>query len=903
MIPLKLHLKNFLSYGEQAQVIDFAPYPLICLSGKNGHGKSALLDAITWALWGQARKTIGTAKADQGLLRLGQTQMMVILDFIFNEQQYRVRREYMQTYGKPYAALDFGLLDPQTEAFISLTDKTIRDTQHKIDSLLRLDFESFINSAFLRQGHANEFSQKSPKERKEVLANILGLNQYEVIKKLATEKIKNATNEQHNVRILHEQACAELEKIPTLEAALLTTTTSLIRYAEEEKIITQRKLHLEQEKNTVLMQQKELAMLNFKWEQLDQQQQSALVKLRELVLTWRTVNKQQRSLPDQQALEQEKATHIAALKTYQSQQQKSLELREQFLKHKENTHLLEKQLADQRAIQLNTHKLAVEQLTLAQKSGLLSIKEAEQNLEQIKTEHTNAMAIMHKFDTEIAELSKDDDSSIHIREKQFEKRKEFYQRYAAYGNMLTTELTQLAHKQQLSLDDENPCCPLCDQNLSAARRRFLKTKFVKEEAHVQHGINRIARTLKKLKLILVEQHASLENIRKNKEKCSLLRVQRTEAHNTITRLMSAGLTYTHKISTLKNDAAALVQNIAHAHTVLMSAEQKPVQSPELTLALAQGKQLENELSALRYDPGAHQLQIHALEKVEKQLTQYAHTMKNVVQQQERATEISTQCMQLKTVKSTMQALKKQTENYALCASHLITLSEQEQKLQTHVLELQQAKGLLLQEKGRLEHQQEIMVKVGKSIAEQKILLKTFTETIEEYHIIANALGKDGIQALLIEDALPEIEHEANVLLGKLTNNQAHIVIESLRDLKKGGLKETLDIKISDAVGIRPYELFSGGEAFRIDFALRIAISKLLARRAGTSLQTLIIDEGFGSQDEEGLGHIMDALYKIQDDFAKIIIVSHLPSMKDQFPVHLVVEKGPQGSRVQVIEQG
>src|SRR5204862_5189299 len=116
-----------------------------------------------------------------------------------------------------------------------------------------------------------------------------------------------------------------------------------------------------------------------------------------------------------------------------------------------------------------------------------------------------------------------------------------------------------------------------------------------------------------------------------------------------------------------------------------------------------------------------------------------------------------------------------------------------------------------------------------------------------------------------------------------------LFIESIRDLKKGGSKETLDIKISDALGIRPYELFSGGEAFRIDFALRIAIAKLLARRAGTSLQTLIIDEGFGSQDEEGLTNIMEAIYKIQDDFSKIIIVSHLPSMKDQFPVHFFIE--------------
>ena len=91
MIPLKLELKNFLSYGPKLQAIDFGSYPLICLSGKNGHGKSALLDAMTWALWGQARKTSGTVKPDAQLLRHGQSSMMVIFDFLFNDQTYRSR--------------------------------------------------------------------------------------------------------------------------------------------------------------------------------------------------------------------------------------------------------------------------------------------------------------------------------------------------------------------------------------------------------------------------------------------------------------------------------------------------------------------------------------------------------------------------------------------------------------------------------------------------------------------------------------------------------------------------------------------------------------------------------------------------------------------------------------------
>src|SRR5690606_644660 len=117
-------------------------------------------------------------KADEGLLRLGQTSMQVILDFAFNGRHYRIKREFSLLPSKPYANLEFGIIDPDTKAVIPLTDKTIRATQEKIQSVIGLDYESFINSAFLRQGNSNEFSHKSPKDRKEILASILGLGNY-----------------------------------------------------------------------------------------------------------------------------------------------------------------------------------------------------------------------------------------------------------------------------------------------------------------------------------------------------------------------------------------------------------------------------------------------------------------------------------------------------------------------------------------------------------------------------------------------------------------------------------------------------------------------------------------------------------------------------------------------------
>ena len=233
----------------------------------------------------------------------------------------------------------------------------------------------------------------------------------------------------------------------------------------------------------------------------------------------------------------------------------------------------------------------------------------------------------------------------------------------------------------------------------------------------------------------------------------------------------------------------------------------------------------------------------------------------------------------------------------------LLLQNQEYLIDQKLQEISLKKEKLILQQGSIAEQDKILDQKNKEYNDQKCNLDTLSKEIEDYKAISTALGKDGIQALLIEDAIPEIENEANILLGRMTDNQSHIIIESLKDLKSGGTKETLDIKISDPLGLRPYELFSGGEAFKIDFALRIAISKLLARRAGASLQTLIIDEGFGSQDEEGLAHIMNIIYKIQEDFEKIIVVSHLNSMKEQFPVHFLVHKTPQGSLIKVVEQG
>ncbi len=173
--------------------------------------------------------------------------------------------------------------------------------------------------------------------------------------------------------------------------------------------------------------------------------------------------------------------------------------------------------------------------------------------------------------------------------------------------------------------------------------------------------------------------------------------------------------------------------------------------------------------------------------------------------------------------------------------------------------------------------------------------------MKTYEILEAAFSKDGIQALIIENAIPEIEDEANEILNKLTGGRMSVRFLSQRALQSGKQVETLDLLISDGgESERRYELFSGGEAFRINFAVRIALSKLLARRAGASLEMLAIDEGFGTQDEEGKDRIVEAINAIKSDFKKIIVVTHLEELKEAFPSRIEVQKKPGVGSVAVL---
>ncbi|HNK63982.1 MAG TPA: SMC family ATPase, partial [Anaerolineales bacterium] len=187
MIPIHLRISGFLSYRDPVE-LDFNSLDLACISGHNGAGKSSLLDAFTWALFGEARGK-GT-----DVINLSQDvrSAEVALTFAYEGNTYRVQRTLPRNKS---TVLEFQVWDgvelkANDGRWRPLTEKTTRDTQARIEQTLQLDYETFINASFFLQGKADQFTQKKAGERKAVLSSILGLEVWDTYKERTAERRK-----------------------------------------------------------------------------------------------------------------------------------------------------------------------------------------------------------------------------------------------------------------------------------------------------------------------------------------------------------------------------------------------------------------------------------------------------------------------------------------------------------------------------------------------------------------------------------------------------------------------------------------------------------------------------------------------------------------------------------------
>jgi DNA repair exonuclease SbcCD ATPase subunit len=172
---------------------------------------------------------------------------------------------------------------------------------------------------------------------------------------------------------------------------------------------------------------------------------------------------------------------------------------------------------------------------------------------------------------------------------------------------------------------------------------------------------------------------------------------------------------------------------------------------------------------------------------------------------------------------------------------------------------------------------------------------------QRFRLCAEAFGPAGVPALIIEAALPAIESEANAILARLAPRYT-VAFASLRALKTGGVRETLDVLVADDVADRPLESLSGGERQAVDLAIRIGLARLIAGRADRRIQTLILDEAFTALDSARRQATIGLIHALTSEFDQVWFVTHDRDMADAFPTKVLVSAADGTSSV-TMERG
>ena len=181
-----------------------------------------------------------------------------------------------------------------------------------------------------------------------------------------------------------------------------------------------------------------------------------------------------------------------------------------------------------------------------------------------------------------------------------------------------------------------------------------------------------------------------------------------------------------------------------------------------------------------------------------------------------------------------------------------------------------------------------------SIVEEQFKL---AKQISIYKELVLSFGRNGVQALIIENAAVEIEQIVTDILKRLSNGKMSVKIITQKQNKDKSIAETFDVIIYDEFGHCSFQMESGGGKQRVAFALRVALSKLLARRAGTEVKFLILDEATSNLDKAGIDEFVDILEVLQADFDKIMVITHQTEFKEHFESIIEVVKDQKGSRV------
>lgn len=998
---LSLRLEGFMPYRD-AQFLDFRDKSIFALVGATGSGKSALLDAITFAFFGKTPRW-SEERPGKNLISQGEKKLTVQVEFQIKDVIYQISRVVKR--GGSHDAQLFHQVDGEFKPR-STERLTQKGTTDALVALLGMDYGTFTRTLMLPQGQFDRLLKpKEPRERKDLLIQLAGLGVYDKLQDRLANKQRPIEDDLKRLEgQLQGFQDLDLAQLPVLQAELV-----LVQQQRED-------LHgqLTQSSQTVQQLQHGLELM--------QQLEATAVQLRSLALREESVQAMRDRLLRSAEVESQSGhlQHLDQLRKSLAQAQEHVRAGEAKLAtaaddlNRSNESLevarlraadlptLEQERAEMQRFQeiiRGYQELVAEQASLSLAPLQAQLQQLEQKLLKQREEQEQAQAKLQLCEQSLQELGESSQaahwqSALDLRrtldqaEKQRQQADQSCQQNRSQRELLEPQWTeseaqlhslqtrhdrlqtaQAALRQELTaqvlreqLQADCPC-PVCLQTVaqlppaSAAEQSQLHS--------LDDQLQQLARDLKEAQkhnenlrtqaAMLLAQQPLLEGqlaeagrraqeardefakryeqlLEKSQLEARLARAVKDDKERT--RLSKERQTLSQRQSEL--DTALQVDQSRQNNLSVQLEEQKQRLQTLDERVQARKEQLKQELGLSENfaETAQHRLEVAtaALQQIQQELkdaeqrqrecqSQHDQLLSGLQVHRQQASEVSVQVQQregqlarflqqarladeqslrqllltpeeartlreqveqhgqqLHTAQEREQQLKDQLQNRRPSPADLSKAQENEKGLRLRQEECHKRHGAIEEQIRQLQHDLEQQAELRGQMARVEHQLKLHKK-------LAQMLTANGLKAFVANRLLHEILRLASAELERLSGRyQLQLEDGDILVVDNWNAGETRDVRS-----------LSGGETFLASLTLALAMVDYLSQ--GSPLESLFIDEGFGTLDPETLEAVTLTLESLHEKGRLVGVITHVQELAERLPMQVRVEKGQGSSRI------
>ncbi len=917
MRPLQLKVSAFGPYAGE-QIFDMEKLGsegLYLITGDTGAGKSTIFDAISYALYGESSAGIKDSSMLRSKYAKEDTASFVELRFQYKNKIYTVCRNpsYMRK-----AKRGDKMTEEKASAFLVLPDgkvlSRLKEVNDKIVEIIGLDRQQYGQTAMIAQGEFLKLLYSDTKSRQEIFRSIFKTEKYKALQEALKEKHQEAVQAyQRNTQAL-KQYIAQLrlsESTEDLEGLWLKDPEALLGrigqameedeaalsvfFQEEAQIIAAMKQNDGQQKIYA-----EYESLQKKYRELGESDEAEQKQLQILEIQLEQAAKEKE---EEAALYRAKTLLEADLPKYAELRQRQEKLG-QLQKRKQD---LEKQL--QHALQ---REEALAKEVLRQKESLAALEGVEEQLhgvltalEQTKKRGKEAVLFLQEWD-----LYRKEAQQLLDLQKQYGQQRLWWKTCReAYQQAYTQYLDNMAGILAEELTDGEPC-PVCGAKThpqaakkveGAPQKEELEQKKRKAEEAEDKAQDLAGRFSAKRALVeekeafLKRRAAEIWDTVPLMENLGSFAEARKEAE---TAIWKGQKEESERLAAQKTKKEALLKELP-----LREQERaKEVEKVQILKQTCSAEQAVFTQQLQEYEKQKENLRFSGLEEAQAECESLQAALERLQKAYTRAKE-AVETLQKRHMETLLQQKNVEERIRGCEAGDILLLRRQQQELEEKRESLQ---GMMMEKSAALSLHRSLSEKIARELALAKRLQK---DLLNAEGLSNTANGRLSAKAHIMLETYCQMQYfdriirRANIRFAKMTEGQYRL---RRRDIQvfSGNAQIGLELDVLDFYNqsVRDVKTLSGGEAFKASLSLALGMADEISESAGgIQIDTMFIDEGFGTLDENSLKNAIDTLISLGNNDKLIGIISHVGELKQRLDKQIVITKDKhRGSKAQVI---